>query len=143
MADLGTVVGIVSLGVQVCNGLASYYKEYRGQKSEIDDIIQKAEGLTSAFALIQLQLQGVPPQHQQVAAQVERLLFACKDKIAMLDEALDKCRQATAAKGPKERLLQLKQKLSYPFQRDILQTLQSMVGSLQDNVNTAVAALQL
>lgn len=54
MADIaGTAVGIISLGIQVCRGLVSYYHEYRDQDEKITGILQDLTILSHGLELIE------------------------------------------------------------------------------------------
>lgn len=63
MADLvgalGTAVGVVSLGIQVCQGLSSYYSAYKGRNSKIDNVYEKINGLTRVFVVLGGYLPGL------------------------------------------------------------------------------------
>jgi hypothetical protein len=57
MADvLGLVVGVVSLGIQVSQGLISYYRDFRGQEEEISGLSTRLETLKKTLLVLEGQL---------------------------------------------------------------------------------------
>lgn len=48
----GSVVGIVSLGIQVCQGLLTYYDGWRGYKTDVDSTRESIEDLSSTLTLL-------------------------------------------------------------------------------------------
>ena len=41
----GSVVGVISLGIQVTTSLVNFYNSYKGQESDIIHITEKLDGL--------------------------------------------------------------------------------------------------
>ena len=58
MEAAGTAAGIASLGIQVCQGLLSYYEAWRSYHQDICDACDKASELEKTFALLNDTLQA-------------------------------------------------------------------------------------
>lgn len=144
MADvLGTAVGVISLGLQVTQGISSYYSSFRDQIVEINSITQKAEVLEASLAILQTSLPNLRADHATSTAQVQLAITSCRDGMRRLDEILQKFRANPNPTGKREKIQALSNKAKYPFRQDTLQNLAGIVGGLQDNLNTALAILQL
>lgn len=146
MADVaGTAVGVISLGIQVCQGLVSYYHEYRDQDETITAILRDLSILSHGLEIIQGCIAKVCFQQANGTAQAEESIIACAAAIARLDQFLAKCRQIA---GPtklnvKERIQILSQKATFPFRKSTIQDLRNTVKDLQSNVILSLQALQL
>ena len=77
MEAAGTAVGIASLGIQVCQGLLSYYEAWRSYHQDICDACSKASELEKTFALLNDTLQA-PDLEPERRARVTECLTSCK-----------------------------------------------------------------
>lgn len=147
MADpigaLGTAVGVISLGIQVCQGLISYYSAYKGRNSKIDNVCDKINGLTGVFVALEEILPGLQNDHGSLASQVNDILTKSRESITELQGVLDKCKQTTPARGVREKVQIGVQKALFPFRQDTLQQLENVTSGLQGNLDTALGVLHL
>ncbi|KAL4922022.1 hypothetical protein BDW62DRAFT_197258 [Aspergillus aurantiobrunneus] len=103
------VVGVVSLGLTLCQGLITYYGPWNGYDNEIADFSTKVEGLMSTSKV----LEGFVSEDQE------------------LDLPSDQYRKL------KRDWLRLRRAL-YPFKRETLVTLSQMVSGLQENLTLSL-----
>ncbi|KAL9621638.1 MAG: hypothetical protein Q9160_003890 [Pyrenula sp. 1 TL-2023] len=115
MAEIaGTAVGVIPLGIQVCQAIVSYYHDFRDQDEKIRSILQDLAVLTNGLELVQtciakdcfLQVNGT--------VQAEESIITYATAIARLNQLLAKCHQTTKS-TVKERILELGQKATFPF----------------------------
>ncbi|TGO34389.1 hypothetical protein BHYA_0199g00130 [Botrytis hyacinthi] len=143
MADvLGTAVGVVSLGLQVSQGIVSYYSAYRDQAEEIDGIAQRTQALHTTLKHLQESLGSFRSNHTSAVALVAATVASCADNIRTLQTTLQKC-QLSVPIGTGEKICFLGKKAIFPFRQATLQRLENIVGKLQANVDMAIMALQL
>ncbi|TGO07536.1 hypothetical protein BTUL_0267g00040 [Botrytis tulipae] len=143
MADvLGTAVGVVSLGLQVSQGIISYYSAYRDQAEEIDGIAQRTQALHTTLKHLQASLRSLHSNHTSAVALVAATVASCADNIRTLQTTLQKC-QLSVPIGTREKICFLGKKAIFPFRQATLQKLENIVGKLQANVDMAIMALQL
>ncbi|KAI9645235.1 hypothetical protein NHQ30_005969 [Ciborinia camelliae] len=142
MADVaGTVVGVVSLGLQVAQGIVSYYSAYQGQIEDVDKISQRAKALHATLIILQTRLANIPIPHTASMTQVESAIFSCEDSIQRLDTILQKCLVVNLPSGTKENLRRFAKKALFPFRENTLRELEHVVGRFQSNLDTALLAL--
>jgi len=55
----GTAVGIASLGIQVCQGLLTYYDGWKGYKTDISRTYESIADLNGTFDLLRSSLDNV------------------------------------------------------------------------------------
>jgi len=125
-------VGVISLGIQVCQGLVRFYSDYRSASSDIKRICSSLDVLSNTLerlqsTLIQLELGSA----SDIAS---KALEACSSGITELEEYLKKCRVSQSWKGQRKRL-------RYPFQKESLRALKSNVEDLRQNLSLALQTL--
>ena len=50
--DPGTAVGVISLGIQVCEGILKYYRDWKGYEDDIQGTYTEIDHLAKTFALL-------------------------------------------------------------------------------------------
>ena len=139
----GTAVGIVSLGIQVCQGLISYYDKWKTFDADIAQIQDKLDGLKGTLENLDRNI--IPKfrrSNAREAEDVERKILSCSTSIHSLKTVLHKCQSAptNTVHGKAYKLLQ---KTFYPFKKATLQELKDCVTGLQENLQTSLLALIL
>ncbi|OCT45668.1 hypothetical protein CLCR_01745 [Cladophialophora carrionii] len=145
MAEVaGTAVGVISLGIQVCQGLVSYYQAYRGQDETIRNILCHVEGLSNTLEVAHACLTKANPARFVAISQAVNSIIACADAIHGLEQLLQRCRQTISptASGP-ERIRLAVHKAVFPFQQSTIRDFSETVKGLQANVSLALQTLQL
>lgn len=145
MADVaGTAVGVVSLGIQVCQGLWNYVETVRARDA---DLAHASNQLRDVTGLLQ-QLQGLLPEIESlptVDAEAARKLQQCMTHSQSSIDALQKMLQslekipATDIKG---KVRDFGRMLAFGFKQDGLVSLQDKVSALTLNVQIALQILQ-
>ncbi|PGH23015.1 hypothetical protein AJ80_02930 [Polytolypa hystricis UAMH7299] len=136
MAEIvGTAVGVISLGIQVCGGLVEYYDAYSDYSRETDSIREQTQSLLDAFTLLQSTL-GRHSFDAEIVQSVESSIGACKNGIERLRRKLDKFRKQRDTPSLRDRLV-------YPFRRFTLLKLQAIVAEQRSHVVATLDILQV
>ncbi|KAH9215897.1 hypothetical protein DL95DRAFT_460743 [Leptodontidium sp. 2 PMI_412] len=147
----GSAVGIISLGIQLCNGIISYYNGYRRQDADLDKTLQSLETLKGLLISLDAPLNGLASSSQAFTApamNVEECITQCNTSLVELQNYLDKCRDVLPAGSKSKRSLgdtfkiQVKKAL-FPFRRDSLDSLKDNVDRVRKNLDTAFDILHL
>lgn len=96
MEAAGTAVGIASLGIQVCQGLISYYHDWQSYHEDISAACDKVSSLERTFALLKETL-GQASLNAGQTAQVRDSLLSCTDSIRGLEK---RCAKLQASSQP-------------------------------------------
>ena len=158
MAELtGLAFGVVSLGIQVSQGLITYYNDFRGQNEEIDALGNNLDALRQTLVvlegLVNSNTIGVP----QSADLVKTNIISTLGGISRLQKFLTKCRQHVAVDsadpgspagqgGPSSRSSQAKTflgKVAFPFRKNTLNSMRVIVADLHASLSLALSTLQL
>lgn len=131
----GFAIGAVSLGIQLCQGLVSYYSDYKSSDDDIDRIISKLRELEKTLENLK---NGITKFHNANAKEVEdvnKKILSCDDGIHKLQKILQKCRSSSNS------VQKIVKKIQYPFRKATLHDLDVSVKDLQENLNTGLLSL--
>lgn len=142
----GTAVGIISLGLTVCQGLLAYYGPFKSFHQQIDDVawrIVTLNGILKALQnlFIDEETFSASTTTQSAAVAVDSIL-CCQEGLNRLKSTLEKCNNAQSASKTIGSKLQINRVL-YPFKRETLMELMETVSWLQANLNTSLQVLSM
>lgn len=80
----GTVVGIVSLGIQVSNGIIQYYNQWKNYDSDINSTDQMVDQLRTTFSLLENKLKLEILLERDAANQILSGIKLCEGGIVEL-----------------------------------------------------------
>lgn len=137
MDAAGSAVGIISLGISVCQGLLFYYDGYRKYDSDIKHTCDTIEDLNKTLALLK---DTVENDTLDVAKKdrVKDCVEACETSLEELDEEKLKIQPI-----PNNTIRSHLKRIKYPFRQSTLQKLRKLVGDVQDRLKLALQVLQL
>jgi hypothetical protein len=139
----GSAVGIISLGLTVCQALISYYGPWSAYDKEISYLAKKAEGLKTTLTILQVHVQNLESSDPLVIMEVQRTMVECAKLLQILKSAIEKCKNTSPPSDLKEKVQALKNRMLYPLRRDTVQWLMNSVEGLQSNLNTTMLVLQV
>ncbi|KAJ5360858.1 hypothetical protein N7517_010049 [Penicillium concentricum] len=136
----GTAVGIVSLGLTVCQSLVYYYSAFRGYSEDTQNALKKLQNLKDILTVLEDVLQSHDILQTETAATraAKQNIMACKGGLEQLKRLMDKCKAM-----PGEQKRDYINRALYPFRRDTIKSLLQHVESLQSNLGTSMDILQL
>ncbi|KAK4183482.1 hypothetical protein QBC35DRAFT_98107 [Podospora australis] len=141
------VVGIVSLGIQVCHGLLQYYASWKDSSRNIKCMVSSLESLSLTLKQLGLMLSDTSlpqPAAQNAAFNVQ----SCKVALGELEEELERVKRYTPPHGDSkldllEKLHRHSRGLLYPFKEGTIRNLQDSLDHTIDNLSLATQALQI
>ena len=141
----GTAVGIISLGIQVCQGLVSYYDKWKSFDDDIAQIQDRLNGLKQTLENLERNI--VPKFRSSNAREVEdvdKKILSCCSGIHKLRVILAQCQSSAPTSNTVHRkAYRLLQKTFYPFKRTTLLELSTILSNLQENLHTSMLSLML
>ncbi|KAI6855500.1 hypothetical protein KC343_g118 [Hortaea werneckii] len=138
----GSAVGIASLGITVCQGLLSYYNNYKDYESDISGTRASIEDLHSTLVLLKenLELGGLNDERR---ARVSSCLLSCNSGLQNLRTKLDELSKYGKPEGLRQKARAELQKAVYPFRKDTLDKLRGNVAEVREQLKLALQVLQL
>lgn len=140
----GTAVGIVSLGIQVFQGLISYYDKWKTFDDDIAQIQVKLDGLSKTLENLETHI--IPKFKSSNAREVEDVdqkILSCSTGIRSLKAILTKCQSSAPTNIVHRKAYKLLQTSFYSFKKTTFQELNASVTSLQENLQTSLLSLML
>lgn len=143
LATAGSLVGLISLSIQSCQGLASYYSAWKSYDEQIGHTHRHLDELRITCETLERELQRITQNQEPAVQQVVRLIASCQDGINGLRHALEQCHSVQIPHTLAAKLELYRARALYPFRKQTLKTLQDHVHSVQGNLSSALQVLQL
>jgi hypothetical protein len=142
MEVAGSAVGIASLGIQVCQGLLSYYHDWRSYHDDIISACDKVGSLERTLTLLRESL-NQPSLDAKRKARVQASLLSCDSTIQALGKRCTKLQASAQPSGLREKAAAVTKRALYPFKASTLAKVSETVNDLLDQLSLAVQALHL
>lgn len=143
---VGSALGVVSFGLQACQGLITYYKSWKDSRKDVSQMISGLEGLAATLRLLNEVLsKGDFPESQveNVKARIED----CVDCMVEFRVELTKVEETRVGRGERvklrERIREGKKRLLYPFRESTILKLSESVGYVAAKLELAMQILHL
>ena len=143
LATAGSVVGLISLSIQSCQGLASYYSAWKSYDEQIGHTYRNLDELRITCENLERELQRITQYQEPAVQQVVRLIASCQDGINSLGHALEKCHSVQIPDTLTAKIRLYRDRALYPFRKQTLQRLRDTVHDIQGNLSSALQILQL
>ena len=140
----GSVVGIISLGIQVTTSLVNCYKSYKGRESDIIHMTGKLDGLLVILQSVETTLSG-RKFHVNERSLIQGIETSIKKCDEMIQELQYECRKISksSSDGTTAAIKRAGRRVAYPFRKSTLQKLDEEVDELHANLSTALDVLHL
>lgn len=136
-------VGVVSLGLTVCEGLTSYCSAFRGQDQYLDNLSHRARGLSDSLSLLSRALPTYRTGSPDVEHQIEVLLRECNSSIRLLENKVDSFRRVHGPSLSRDKFKHVTKRTVFPFKKAALFELSNTIDSLQLNLETILSIANL
>lgn len=143
LATAGSLVGLISLSIQTCQGLTSYYSAWKSHDEQISHTYRSLDELRVTCENLDRELPRITQYQDPAVRQVDRLIASCKDGINNLRHALDQCHSTQIPQTLTAKIESYRARALYPFKKQTLQTLKDIVHGVQGNLSSALQILQL
>ncbi|KAG8533928.1 uncharacterized protein KY384_001669 [Bacidia gigantensis] len=138
----GSVVGILSLGIQITQALVKYYTSYSGRNSEIDHTLRRLTSLVGLLELLEREINKRGVDERDIVHLIEESIDDCQESIHELQDEYKKFvipssgdfKAATRFAG---------RKMTYPFRQSTHQRLRENIADISDQLSSAMDVLQL
>lgn len=134
-----SVVGLISLGIQVTQSITDYYAAYKGQKSDIVNTTEKLKNVLHIFDSLRRHLadRKFRADEKALLETIEGSIQMCEENIDELQTKLEKFKN-----GPGSRIQTTTRQLAYPLRQSTLRKLDADIDDIVSNLSLALAVLQ-
>ncbi|KAF2962889.1 hypothetical protein GQX73_g10686 [Xylaria multiplex] len=139
----GSVVGIISLGIQVTQSLSDYYTTFKSQHSDIAHTMRKLDDLLGMLENLRnlVEKRRFQADEETLVGNIESLIGQCEECIQELqDEAIKFEKTPVDSKQPA--LKAAIRRAAYPFRKSTLEKLDEDIGEITDVLRMALQLLQ-
>ena len=140
----GSVVGIISLGIQVTTSLVSFYNSYKGRESDIIHMTGKLNGLLVTLQSLETTLsdRSFHVDERSLIESIETSVKSCDEMVQELQHEYQKISEPSSD-GTGAAIKLAGRRGTYPFRQSTLLKLDEDVDELRANISTALDVLQL
>ncbi|KAI1857589.1 uncharacterized protein JN550_013158 [Neoarthrinium moseri] len=139
-----SAAGIVSLGLTVCSGLASYIDGIRDRKSELSTLSTQAQNLQATLSVLKGAESSIVAMHPAGAPALESAFKSVKEQLQALELFLKEQQDASSqSSGMVASLKEQKRKLTFAFHRPTLEKLQKKLDSANGGLQIILHVLGL
>jgi hypothetical protein len=138
----GSAVGIASLGIQICQGLLSYYDAWKSFNSDISSTYQSIDDLSRTLISLKASLSN-DDLDQEKKDRVKSCIHLCEGSLGKLSQKSQKLRKSGQPEGFRQNAWAELQRTWYPFRASTLAKLREIVAEAREQLKLAVQELQL
>jgi hypothetical protein len=140
----GSVVGIISLSIQISQGLLKFYRSWKDQDSVVSDICVSLESLSETLTIILTAIQPPAKYDKIVKNNVEENIDRMSGTLKKLEYELKKIQGTEIPKsGARATMRHHIRRAFYPFKEETLNQLQRAVAEARSNLDLALQMLQM
>lgn len=139
---VSAAAGFISLDITACQGLLVYYQKWKNADETVNNMYGSIEALIKTFMVLECSISS-PTLNKNGIHRVSESTESCKQGISALNKKLAKIQLLTNKDSLKERSWARLKGTLYPFKESTLIMLKERCNELRDNLNLAVAALQV
>ncbi|KAL8795431.1 MAG: hypothetical protein Q9195_002020 [Heterodermia aff. obscurata] len=142
LAVASSAAGLVSLGIEVCKGLLTYYQSWRAAESDVAGMYSSIETLAKTLILLDSVIKnGV--FDQQIVKNVEKSILATATGLTSLKKKLDKIKISHQEDKWTEKTKGSFRRAIYPLKQSVLVKLKELAIELRDDLALALSVLQI
>jgi ankyrin repeat domain-containing protein 50 len=143
MADvLGTVVGVISFGIRVCDGLTSYYQAWEARDDQVSSALNNISQLGKTLELLESKFKQIQITQPTFRDHIINNFSPVEENLKRLEAILKSCR-IECPNGAKDRLIDFSKRVAYPFRKKTINELQILVRDLKSNLSLLLQILHL
>lgn len=144
MADAGSIVGAISLALQVLQSLNWYYSSFIQFHDDVAAVVKQAGLLENNLNLLSTTIQKLDHKDDGITASVQKNISACEDAIRRLKQHVENCGSTDCSPDTlRRKLVLVKRRMVYPFKKDTLEDIQRHLERLSVHLQVIMQALQL
>ncbi|KAG4441578.1 hypothetical protein IFR05_002963 [Cadophora sp. M221] len=136
MAEIS--IGVVSLGIQVCQGLLQYYGSWKDSRKDVAAMCTSVESLSSTLTILEKTITGASTPDKNT----QKCIEACSLSIEQLQKKLSKVQKVPGDKLSTQ-IHDHGRRLLYPFRESTLVKLKEIVADIRSNLCLAVDTIHL
>jgi hypothetical protein len=136
------VVGVVSLGLTVCQGLLTWYGSFKDAPADVERMRESIKALNDIFEFLHKLIKN-EKFGSEARNIVKQSIGSCEDGLNRLKSKLDKINVAPKSDNWTDRTRTQFRRSLYPFNERTVEKLMKIAYELRNNLTVALQALQM
>jgi hypothetical protein len=138
------VVGIISFGIQLAQGILQYYGSWKDQDRDVANMCASLDGLSKTLAVLSETFQQHDPPGLSIQKRVVESVDRVNKEMKKLEDELKKVQNIESAKpGVRAAMRRHVRRGLYPFKEETLQKIQNAVSEARSELNTTLQVLHM
>ena len=138
-----SAVGIISLGIQVCQGLVSYLQCIHGRHKEINSHLREVRSVISIFYSLNEVLPRLAERQGADHAVIQQCLLGCEEELANLQRLVLRLRGPEFQGDLKGKVKEAGRAVLYPFREGEMASIRRCLESLLGHLRLAISVASL
>jgi hypothetical protein len=143
MDGAGTVIGAISLGITICDGIAAYCHAWKHQDDDVRSLASLCKTSKQLFLDIQQRVMSSQTLDPSLVGRLNETLHASAQHCEAILQLTEKYVAGPSTDSWKGKAIELAQRLKFPFEKKTLRELMDIMIAFHENVDTALGLLQL
>jgi hypothetical protein len=140
----GSVVGIISLSMQISEGLLKYYRSWKDQDNAVSDLCASLESLSESLTILSTAIQPPVKFGKAVKNDVEKNVDRMSGTLKKLKDELEKIKGTQTPKpGARATMRRHVRRALYPFREETLNKMQRAIDNARSDLDLALQVLQM
>lgn len=144
LAIAGSVVGIISLSIQISQGLLKFYGSWKDQDDVVSGVRLSLESLSKTLTITMTAIQPPAKYDESIKDDVEENVGHIRGALKKLEYELKKIQGIEVPKPGKRAIIRRHTlRMLYPFKEETLNKIQQAVAEARSNLDLALQVLQM
>lgn len=144
VGEAASVVGILSFGIEIAQGLLQYYGSWKDQDGNVADMCASIDSLSRTLAVLHKTFQPPDPPSTSIEKEVKEVADRVKMAMKKLKDELGKVRNTDSSKlGARAAIRRHVLRALYPFKEETLLKIQKAVSEARSNLNLILQVVQM
>jgi hypothetical protein len=142
MLDPGTSLAIVSLALQVTQGLLGYYELWKDGDDNIIEIQRSLLWLANIFTQLDITLRK-PSLQEDIVSIIRITMKGCEDNVKKLQSLLQRVKKEGTPQGLRAKFKTINRKILYIYHSKEVQDVKALLDELREDLKLAINLLNL
>jgi chromosome segregation ATPase len=144
MGDPGGAIGALSLALQVVQSLKVYYSQFTAYHEDIQSIVLRTTRLENLLLVLERPIRKLDLDDDPISRECRKCISECMKAVEKLTLYQERVSQTNNTEDRlRKRVRGFQKRLAYPFRKDALEDLQTVLDRLLENLQLVIQALQL
>lgn len=141
---LGTAIGVVSLGIQICDSITEYIHDFNTRDEQLGNVLRRAQHVKQLLDVLERLARDLASSQPEASHVLATQIVSCARELETLrDFVRGLAPTARPVDDLREKMRERAKKLTFPFSRADIEKLELRLEKASQTLSLAVDCLQL